>query len=104
MKKIIVANPARNPGYRLKAKSRCLRSERYVSLHECRRLLASVIGQDHLVIRTPMQLGLRSEEVFAVRRDDVSAGALRIDEAIVEGGSGLVKSDARTPVSICCRT
>ena len=37
MKKIIAANPARNPGYRLKAKSRKQVSERYLSLDECRR-------------------------------------------------------------------
>jgi hypothetical protein len=31
MKKIIAANPARNPGYRLKAKSRKQVSERYLT-------------------------------------------------------------------------
>ena len=94
MKKIIAANPARNPGYRLKAKSRKYVSERYLSLDECRRLLSAVSGGDHLAIRILIQLGLRSEELFALRRDDVLGDALRIDEALVEGVSAPVKTDA----------
>jgi integrase len=70
MKKIIATNPARNPGYRLKAKSRKQVSERYLSLDECRPLLSTVSGGDHLAIRILIQLGLRSEELFALCRDD----------------------------------
>jgi integrase len=89
-----VANPARNPGYRLKAKSRKQVSERYLSLDECRRLLSVVSGADHLIIRILIQLGLRSEELFALRRDDVLGELLRIDEALVEGSPAPVKTDA----------
>ena len=71
MKKLIPANPARNPGYRLKAKSRKAVSGRYLSMEECQRLLSVVSGADHLAFRIFMQLGLRSEELFALRRDDV---------------------------------
>src|SRR5690349_5936396 len=42
MKMIILANPARNPGYRLKAKSRKAVSERYLSMEKCQRLLSAV--------------------------------------------------------------
>jgi integrase len=94
MKKIIAANPARNPGYRLKAKSRKQVSERYLSLGECQRLLWMVSGADHLIIRILIQLGLRSEELFALRRDDVLGELLRIDEALVEGRLAPVKTDA----------
>jgi integrase len=94
MKKVIVANPARNPGYRLKAKSRKAVSSRYLSMEECQRLLASVSGADHLAIRILIQLGLRSEELFALRRDDVIGETLRIDEALVEGAPACVKTDA----------
>jgi integrase len=51
-------------------------------------------GPDHLIIRILIQLGLRSEELFALRRDDVNGDMLRIDEAIVEGASAPVKTQA----------
>ena len=94
MKKLIPANPARNPGYRLKAKSRKSVSGRYLGMEECQRLLSAVSGADHLAFRILIQLGLRSEELFALRRDDVIGETLRIDEAIVDGASATVKTDA----------
>ncbi len=94
MKKIILANPARNPGYRLKAKSRKAASDRYLSMEECQRLLSAVIGEDHLAIRILIQLGLWSEELFALRRDDVIGDVLRIDEAMVDGSPAPVKTEA----------
>ncbi len=94
MKKIIVVNPARNPGYRLKAKSKKQVSDRYLSLEECQQLLSVVSGADRLMIRILIQLGLRSEELFALRRDDVLGDYLRIDEALVEGNPAPVKTDA----------
>ncbi len=94
MKKLIPANPARNPGYRLKAKSRKAVSGRYLNMEECQRLLSVVSGADHLALRILIQLGLRSEELFALRRNDVVGDTLRIDEAIVEGASATVKTEA----------
>jgi integrase len=94
MKKLIPANPARNPGYRLKAKSRKPVSGRYLTIEECQRLLSVVSGADHLALRILIQLGLRSEELFALRRNDVVGDMLRIDEAIVEGASAAVKTEA----------
>jgi integrase len=41
-----------------------------------------------------IQLGLRSEEMFALRRDDVQGDRLRIDEALVEGQSAPTKTEA----------
>jgi integrase len=95
MMKIIATNPARNPGYRLKAKSRKAVSQRYLSIEECRRLLVAVADSPHLLIlRILIQLGLRPEELFALRCDDVIGDTLRIDEAIVEGASSTVKTEA----------
>jgi integrase len=94
MKKIILANPARNPGYRLRAKSRKAVSGRYLTMEECQRLLSKVLNADHLVFRILIQLGLRSEELFALRRDDVIGEMLRVDEAIVAGASTTVKTHA----------
>jgi len=51
-------------------------------------------GADHLIIRILIQLGLRSEELFALRRDDVLGDVLRIDEALVDGMPAPGKTDA----------
>ena len=56
--------------------------------------MSAVVGEDHLAIRILIQLGLRSEELFALRRDDVIGDVLRIDEAIVDGFPAPVKTDA----------
>ena len=92
---LIASNPARNPGYRLKAKSRKTVSQRYLNIEECQRLLTAASDNPHpLIFRILIQLGLRSEELFALRRDDVIGDTLRIDEAIVEGASSTVKTEA----------
>ena len=46
------------------------------------------------MLRILIQLGLRSEELFALRRNDIDGDTLRIDEAIVEGAPAAVKTDA----------
>lgn len=94
MKKVILMNPARNLGYRLRAKSRKGVSDRYLTMDECQRLLSVVFGPNHLAIRILIQLGLRSEELFALRRDDVIGEVLRIDEALVDGIATTVKTKA----------
>jgi hypothetical protein len=50
MKKITAANVARNPGYRLRAKSRKMIIQRYLKIEECQCLLAAVVGGPHLLI------------------------------------------------------
>ena len=79
-KKIIDRNPAR----RLRAKSRKRPCNRSHTLEECQSLLANLHGRDHLIVRMFIQLGLRPEEMFALRRDDVIGDQLRIDEAFLE--------------------
>jgi integrase len=82
----------RNPARKLKAKSRKKPCERFHTLVECRRLLTVVSGRDHLILRLFIQLGLRPEELFALRRDDPMGELLRVDEAIVEGQPAPTKS------------
>jgi integrase len=89
-KKIITENPTED----LRAKSKRRVSERYLSIDECQRLLAVLVGRDHLIVRMAIQLGLRPEELFALRRDDVQGEQLRIDEALIEGQPGPVKTAA----------
>jgi hypothetical protein len=63
-------------------------------MDEWRRLLSVFVGRDHLIVRMFIQLWLRPEEMFAVRRDDVEEDQLRIDEALVEGQSAPTKTEA----------
>jgi integrase len=74
----------------LRARSKIRPSERYLSVDECRRLIAV----DRLIVRILIQLGLRPEELFALRRDDIMNDQLRIDEALVEGKIAPVKTEA----------
>jgi integrase len=82
---IIERNPMRSRTVRIEYKSRKRKSERYLSLEECRTLLSTLFGRDHLIIRMFIQLGLRPEELFALRRNDVGKEFIRIDEAFTKG-------------------
>lgn len=88
--KIMTENPTED----LKAKSKRRPCERYLSIDECRRLLAVLDGRDHLIVRMFIQLGLRPEELFALRRDDLHGDLLQIDEAIVLGQIAPTKTTA----------
>lgn len=83
--KIIQRNPMRSRTIRIEYKSRKRKSERYLSLEECRTLLSVLVGRDHLIVRMFIQLGLRPEELFALRRNDVGKEFIRIDEAFTKG-------------------
>jgi len=85
---------ADNPAEDLRAKSKKRPVERYLSVDECRRLLSVLGGRDHLIVRLFIQMGLRPEELFALRRDDVQRDQLRVDEALVNGESAEVKTAA----------
>jgi integrase len=83
--KIIERNPMRSRTVRIEYKSRKRKTERYLSLEECRTLLSVLVGRDHLIVRIFIQLGLRPEELFALRRNDVGTEFIRIDEAFTKG-------------------
>jgi integrase len=80
-RRLIDRNPARN----LRAKSRKRRCSLSHSSEECGALYTVVSGRDHVAIRILVQLGLRSEEWCALRRNDVRDQELIIDEAMVSG-------------------
>jgi integrase len=83
-----------NPTEDLRARSRKQPSERFLSVDECRRLLGELSGRDHLIVRMLIQTGLRPEELFALRREDVQGDLLRVDEAIVFGEIAPTKTKA----------
>ena len=83
-----------NPARKLRAKSRKRACNLAQTLEECDLLFAQVSGADHLAIRLLIQLGLRSAELFALRRNDVQGSGLVIDEAIVDGEAKDTKTAA----------
>ena len=72
----------RNPARKLKAKSRKRASNLFHQEQQCGALLAQVSGRDHIAVRLLVQCGLRSEELFVLRRNDVRENELVIDEAL----------------------
>jgi integrase len=82
----------RNPARKLRAKSRKRSCQLAHTIEECDLLLSQLFGPDHLATRLLIQLGLRSEELFALRRNDVRSGGIVIDEAIVDGATKYTKT------------
>ena len=83
--RLIATNPAR----KLELPTRRLRKPcgRFYSLEEVRRLLsaAAVVSlREHLIVRLFVVGGLRAQEMFVLRLDDLEPGILRIDEALKE--------------------
>ena len=97
---IISLNPARN----IELPSKRLRKPngRFLSIEEIRLLLsaaADVSLREHLIVRLFVVCGLRAQELFLLRMDDIEPGVLRIDEALKESEKGAArigdpKSDA----------
>ena len=82
---VIRCNPMRRSTFKLKYKSQKPRSNRYLTVAECQALIAMLSGRDRLIVRMFIQLGLRPEELFALRRNDVVGEFLRIDEVLSRG-------------------
>ena len=65
-------------------------NQRFLSIEECQRLLqvsliASHTGRrDHMILMVMLVCALRPSELFALRRDDVKPGALRIDQTVID--------------------
>jgi integrase len=82
---LIMSNPMRSYTFKLEHKSRKQKSQRYLSLVECRALLSELSGRDRLIVLLFIQLGVRPEELFALRRNDVHDEFIRIDEVFTMG-------------------
>jgi len=83
--RLIKVNPARKlelPGNRLRRPC-----GRFYSIEEVRKLLSAAAAEslrEHLIVRTFLVCGLRAQEMFVLRVDDLEPGILRIDEALKE--------------------
>jgi integrase len=80
---LIDKNPARARRIEIpRTKEKCTR---FLTEDECTKLLAACSGRDHLIVSMCMVQGLRPSEVFALKRDDIEAGRIRIDDSAREG-------------------
>jgi integrase len=87
--RLIQVNPAR----KLELPTNWLKKPcgRFYSIDEVRKLLsiaASESLREHLIIRIFLVCGLRGQEMFVLRVDDLEPGILRIDEALKETEKG----------------
>jgi integrase len=87
---------ARNPGRKIELPGKRLRKPcgRFLSLEEVRRLLSAAAGvsaRERLIARLFVVCGLRAQEMFVLRVDDLEPGILRIDEALKEMEKGAAR-------------
>jgi len=86
----LAKNPAKKahmPAYRKP-------SERFLTVDECKKLLAAASNErDLMIVMLLTCCALRPSELFALRVDDVLPGMLRIDEAVVLGNVGDTKTE-----------
>ncbi|MGI9072520.1 MAG: tyrosine-type recombinase/integrase [Bryobacteraceae bacterium] len=75
----------RNPALKVEMPPTRRASERFLTLEECKSLLAAAGRRDNLIVRLFMVVGLRPSELFALRINDLQIGELRIDETVVLG-------------------
>ncbi|MCX6608516.1 MAG: tyrosine-type recombinase/integrase [Acidobacteria bacterium] len=91
---------ALNPARRLKIPETREVTRRALTIDEVRLLLAAVEGRDAVILRTYLVLGLRARELFALRRDDVGADRLRVDETVDEKGNFYKPKTASSKASV----
>ena len=80
----LAINPMRSRTAKIDYQPQKPASERHLSLDECAALLTALTGRDLLIVRMFIQLGLRPQELFALRLNDVRGEFLRIDEVLIK--------------------
>ena len=76
---------AKNPARKLDMPRTRRPCERYLTADEVRKLLAKLQGRDHLIMRMFILCALRPGELFALRRECVEPGRLRVKEGVTRG-------------------
>ena len=89
----LAVNPMRSRTSKIDYRPHRPASERHLSLEECAALLSELAGRDLLIVRMFIQLGLRPQELFALRRNDVRGEFIRIDEVLIKGRIKKVDSE-----------
>ena len=82
-----------NPARKLELPSQRLRKPcgRFYSIEEVRKLLSEAAKEslrEHLILRTFLVCGLRAQEMFVLRMNDIEPSLIRIDEALKETEKG----------------
>jgi integrase len=78
----------KNPARKLDVPQMREQCKRALNTDELRELLLVVDSRDHLALHMFGVLALRPGEMFALRRNDVNGGRLRIDESVAEALTG----------------
>jgi integrase len=65
--------------------------KRFLSPHECRSLIETATGRDYLILRLLIVAGVRSQELFLLRANDVEDGCIRVDEAFKRKEKGAAR-------------
>ncbi|MGD0669410.1 MAG: site-specific integrase [Bryobacteraceae bacterium] len=86
---ILLKNPCRK--VRL-PKCKPAKETRPLTVDEVHRLWGSLDGQDYLVFRVMVLCGLRPNEAFALKREDYTGAAVRVDESVARDGFGPPKN------------
>jgi integrase len=81
----LALNPMRSRTSKIGYRPQRPASERHLSLEECAALLSELAGRDLLIARMFIQLGLRPQELFALRQNDLRGEFIRIDEVLIKG-------------------
>ena len=86
---VLPKNPCRKV-----ARPRCKPAEetRPLTVDEVHRLWGCLEGQDYLIFRTMILCGLRPNECFALKRDDLTGAFIRIDQSVDRDGFGPPKN------------
>jgi integrase len=70
--------------------------ERFYTVNEIRRLSEQAHGRERLVLRIFIDCGLRAQELFALRANDIERLQLRIDESLKDIETGDKRISPRT--------
>jgi integrase len=81
----LALNPMRSRASKIKIRPQRPVSERHLSIEECAVLLSQLAERDRLIVRMFIQLGLRPQEVFALRRQDVRGEFIQIAGVLIKG-------------------
>src|SRR5215831_8937851 len=63
-------------------------SGRFLSIEECHTLMKAAKNRERLILRLFLVSGLRSQELFMLRVNDVESGQIRVDEAFKRAERG----------------
>lgn len=86
--RLIRSNPAGGKKLAIPKKGVPKPSNRFLSMEECHALMRTAGGRERLILRVFLVSGLRSQELFLLRADDLESGQIRVDEAFKRAEHG----------------